>query len=283
MKSSEGWGPARAAPAVATALVVGLSACTTSNLAAPSREPPAAAANDQLVTVERGDLESVAVVSGTVEATPEFIVSIGVPGTLALNSELSGDLAPGMVLGQVGDHDLTVEHRSIITEWLAPEGQFLAPNAPLALAKYSGYGIAITVPPDQLYRIYEAPVSARANIESGPGGVECSLAPVEASSEEGGVSPNLPVICLLPMDAELVAGLPAQVGLATGQVQDGLLIPLSAVLGSADWGKVSLADDTGGSRTVDVELGVSDGVNIEVLSGLREGDRVLARAPGLHQ
>ena len=282
-KTTSGRPAARKVAVVSAALVLFVSACSNAGDADAPNEVVVGASDRELVVVERGDLESVVVVSGTVSANPEFVMSVDVSGILILGSGVDGDLAPGKVLGQIGGQDLTVKHHSFIKEWLVQDGQFTAPNSPIALAKYAGYGVALSVPASQMYRIYETPTSARANIESGPGGVGCSLVPAKAAEDTGSESVNLPALCLLPMDAKLIEGLPAQVGLATGKVHGGLMIPVSSVLGSADRGRVSKLDKNGDSRIVEVELGVSDGVNIEVLSGLSEGDRVLGRAPKLYQ
>jgi hypothetical protein len=134
-----------------------------------------------------------------------------------------------------------------------------------------------------LYRIYGAmPVVAKANINGGPSGVTCTL----VATSDGDTAPALPddgyrpSLCLLPLDVDVVAALPAKVGLPTASKQGVLALPVSAVSGSADRGEVSVVQGSK-TRRVKVELGISDGAYVEIVSGLDAGETVLARAPGL--
>lgn len=260
-----------------------VTACT--NEGSPPRSPSTeGSALDRSVVVRRGTLESIVVVPGRVVANPTFPLSVDAAGTLTRTRGLGNGVEAGQALGEIGEKSITAEHQVHIQKWLVEEGQYVVAHSPVVLVQYSGFGISATVPPDQLHRIYASPASARANVESGPGGVNCSLVPgriLEEADGESSAGNNLPVLCLLPPDADVVDGLPAQVGLAAGRVEDALLLPMSAVLGSAQRGQVALLDAQGDPSTVEVELGISDGVNIQIVSGLEEGDRVASRAPKL--
>jgi len=84
-------------------------------------------------------------------------------------------------------------------------------------------------------------------------------------------------------EAELRAGYSANADLIIREKQDVVVIPERLVRfeddGAATW--VEVPGDTPGSepRRVDIATGLSDGLNIEVVSGLSEGDRVVQRPP----
>ena len=90
------------------------------------------------------------------------------------------------------------------------------------------------------------------------------------------------MLCLLPTSDGVVTGLPGIIGITTGAVHDVLVLPTNAVAGSANHGLVSLVD-AAGTREVAVGLGLSDGVSVEITSGVSEGDLVLPYGPGLRQ
>jgi len=84
-------------------------------------------------------------------------------------------------------------------------------------------------------------------------------------------------------EAVLRAGYSANADLIIREKKEILLIPERLVHfegdGAVTW--VELPGDTPGAepRRVDVEVGLSDGLNVEVVSGLNEGDRVVQRPP----
>ncbi|AOS64307.1 efflux RND transporter periplasmic adaptor subunit [Actinoalloteichus hymeniacidonis] len=88
----------------------------------------------------------------------------------------------------------------------------------------------------------------------------------------------LQVVCTVPDDVRLINGAAATLELVSEQVTDALVVPVEAVAGAQGRGRVDVLNADGERQTVDVELGLSDGEVIEVLSGL-EGDETLA-VPG---
>ena len=72
-------------------------------------------------------------------------------------------------------------------------------------------------------------------------------------------------------DARLMPGMKATVVIDAGHVENGLLIPLSAL--TAGRVKVKQGDGTIIERTV--ETGKTDGTNVQITAGLSEGDEVV--------
>lgn len=62
---------------------------------------------------------------------------------------------------------------------------------------------------------------------------------------------------------------------------DVLILPLSVIAGRQGTGLVTVITPNGERVETKVTLGVTDGANIEILSGLEEGDVVSATPPNL--
>jgi hypothetical protein len=101
--------------------------------------------------------------------------------------------------------------------------------------------------------------------------------PGTVPASEGG----LELICLIPPGLTVFAGMPAVMAVVTASASDVVLLPVEAVAGSSQHGRVWLVDAHGAARLQDVQLGISDGIRIEIRSGVREGDSVLVPAPDL--
>ena len=85
----------------------------------------------------------------------------------------------------------------------------------------------------------------------------------------------------MPGDQVVFAGLPATMDLALGQVDDALVVPVTAVQGGAGTGNVWVdAGDGAEPEERPVELGVNDGTMVEVVSGLEEGESIRQFVPG---
>ena len=157
---------------------------------------------------------------------------------------------------------------------------------PVLTLSYDGFGVTGAVPVEEAFRLAADPAIARVQFAAGPGTAGCTPVPlIDATPVQEDASrarPNLQVLCLLESSAGIVAGLPAVLGLTTGTVEDVLVLPLTAVAGSAVNGQVVrvLADR---SENVEVGLGLSDGIFVEITSGLADGDLVLPFGPSLRQ
>lgn len=287
---------------VATALTVStvLMAVACASVPKPSEQPHDTGSGiPATVTVTRQDLTSVLVTSGTVIASPSYLLPAPAEGEIAFQ------IAPGSVgseetpVARVGEETMTLGFPARLEEFLVADGDTVAKHLPVAHARYAGFGISLHVAPDQLYRLYTAPTAATALIDSGPAAVECALVPsttasasttadmplAENSSPSNAPtgSARVPALCLLPLETEAVAGLGAKVGLTAGRTEDALVIPVSSVTGAVQQGRVSRLETNGEISTVDVRLGMSDGVNVEITEGLTEGDRVLVSPPRFTQ
>ncbi len=80
--------------------------------------------------------------------------------------------------------------------------------------------------------------------------------------------------------ATLRAGYSANADIIIHKKTNSLLIPERVVSFRDGNAFVYIADGDGGSKEIEIVTGISDAINIEVVSGLNEGDRVLERQAG---
>ncbi|XNZ00135.1 efflux RND transporter periplasmic adaptor subunit [Micrococcus luteus] len=262
-----------------------LSGCTSAP--DPASESPTAPAAAQTITVERGDLTSVLVVTGTLVDRPEYALAAPEAGTIALGNTSPDEpvKADGPPVVRVGNVPLSTPHDGLVADLPAPEGTRVGRGATAAVIRHGGLAVQLQVPAEQAYRVATAPTSAKTTIEGGPGGLDCALAaPVAAPEDTGqdstGSAAPYSALCLLPLDTEAVPGLPARVGLQLETREDVLTLPLSAVSGRQGSGEVAVLSADGTVERRPVGLGVSDGTLIEITEGLAEGDEVTVAAPG---
>ena len=88
------------------------------------------------------------------------------------------------------------------------------------------------------------------------------------------------VRCAVPADVRVFAGLVADLTIAGGIAENVLTVPMTAVQGAADTGIVFLVLADGTREERPVTLGLNDGINVEIVDGLTEGEMVLQFVPG---
>ncbi|WP_175414172.1 hypothetical protein [Agrococcus sp. SGAir0287] len=140
------------------------------------------------------------------------------------------------------------------------------------------------------YRLTTQPTEAQVQIPGGPAPFTCTglqvLQPSTGASSGApggdgatGVS-TATARCQVPAEVRVFSGLAADVTIGGGVAEGVLTLPTTAVLGSADTGRVVRMGADGTQEEVQVELGLTDGQTIEIRGGLAEGDQVLQFVPG---
>ena len=69
----------------------------------------------------------------------------------------------------------------------------------------------------------------------------------------------------------------ANLTIVVGETEDALLVPTLAIQQSDDGNVVILQDASGSTVVTPVQVGLSNGVYVEILRGLVEGDQVLVQ------
>ena len=184
----------------------------------------------------------------------------------------------------------TVSGLAVIRDQVVSVGDAVAQVAPPTFHVTGQLGA------EQLYRLVSRPTEGTVAIAGGPapfactglvigGGASGADAPTgdEAGTDVGGTgtgSTGQAVICAVPADATVFAGLAARLTVPAGVATDVLTVPLTAVEGAAGKGIVRVVGDDGEHEEREIGLGIADGTTVEVTSGLEEGDEVLEFVPG---
>ena len=157
------------------------------------------------------------------------------------------------------------------------------------------YSVSGTLSPEQQYRLISQPTEASIAITNGPAPFTCTglrittpLAGADADGAAGGgdtgTTPTggtgTTVSCSIPPEVTVFPGLAAQITIAGGKAENVLVVPTTAVKGSAETGVVWFVLPDGTTEERPVTLGMNDGTSVEVVEGLAEGDLINQFVPG---
>lgn len=252
--------------------------------AVASAEQPFAQIENPVIPVERGSVVNELTLTGSISRDDDYAIKSGVDGTVtAVGVAAGASVIAGQVLYTVRQESprrvlqITAAETGTITELALVAGQTATIGAEVATLSPQRFHVLSTVEPVQLYRLINAPAEATVTITGGPAPFSCTGLTTQVS-DDGTTS----VRCAIPADQVVFPGLPAELTVAVGSVDDALVIPTTAVKGGAGSGMVWI--DTGdGSEAVEqkVTLGLTDGAMVEVLDGLAEGDLIRQFVPGI--
>jgi hypothetical protein len=154
----------------------------------------------------------------------------------------------------------------------------------------AGWLLEAPAAPDELaYRLLDPPLAVKALIKGGPSGFTCEWAGlgqagvggVYAGDSASDLSPEATGVtmrCKIPPDVRVVAGLRGTMVLQMAKPATVQALPVTAVVGTAGQGQVVIVHEDGSTEVRNVELGVSDVFNIQVVSGLA-ADEIVLRNP----
>jgi macrolide-specific efflux system membrane fusion protein len=168
------------------------------------------------------------------------------------------------------------------------------------------FSISGALAPEQRYRLVSQPADASITISGGPAPFTCTglriTTPLPGSDSggigsDGGVTSGGPAsagaagssadggsattaTCPVPGDVTVFPGLAAEMTIAGGKAENAVVVPTTAVRGAALTGVVWVSRADGGTEERAVGLGLTDGEQVEITSGLAEGDTILQFAPG---
>jgi multidrug efflux pump subunit AcrA (membrane-fusion protein) len=184
---------------------------------------------------------------------------------------------------QVGSKDavITAPHAGIIAAKRVDVGDLATPGRPLlALETTEGFCVDVSVPENDITHVESGkPVTVRVPaLQSGPlQGNVCTIVPSADPQSRSFV-----VKITLPKVRNLTSGLFARVEIPTGHAEK-LFIPRGAVVERGQLTGIYLVDGENQARFRLVRLGRVSGEQVEVLSGMEEGDRfIVAPTPMLN-
>lgn len=167
------------------------------------------------------------------------------------------------------------------------KGQLVEVGDPVGQIAPPSFSVSGTLEPDQLYRLLNQPTEATVTVTGGPAPFACtnlkittSLAGEEPAADGSAAASGTSVTCSVPAEVKVFNGLQAQMSIPGGVAENVLVVPVTSVEGIAEAGNVYIASEDGTTEVRPVVLGLNDGVNVQVVSGVAEGEMVMQFVPG---
>jgi multidrug efflux pump subunit AcrA (membrane-fusion protein) len=170
-------------------------------------------------------------------------------------------------------------------------GQVVAVGDAVGQVAPPSFSVTGTLSPEQQYRLLNQPTEATVAVTGGPAPFTCTGltistavagAPADPNGDASGGSPasGTTVRCAVPAEVKVFGGLSAELTISGGVADKVLIVPLTAVEGSAGTGTVYMQKGDGSTEKHAVGLGLTDGSNVEIRTGLKAGDKILQFVPG---
>lgn len=227
-----------------------------------------------------------ATLAGTVTkllVTPGQAVAVGTP-ILTLRAETPNADGTAIV---VKNATVTSTAAGTLSSFPALVGQMFAVGDAVGQVAPPTFSVSGTLPAEQLYRLLNQPTEAQVTITGGPAPFACTgltiTSPLAgaAPSDDGSTPASGPSVhCNVPPEVTVFPGLSANLVIAGGTAENVLVVPTTAVEGTAGTGNVYAVLPDGSNEKRPVTLGLNDGLNVQVLTGLAEGDTILQFVPG---
>lgn len=256
---------------------------------------PTGAVTDPRVAVSTGSVHDSISITGTVNADSAVNAKSSVNGEIVQvlvhrNQVVKKGAALYRVKGQlagstsIGSYVVNSPVAGTVASLAVQRGQFVSIGQAVASVAPSTFNVSGTLDPAAQYRLLDKPSDATVQIAGGPAPFTCTgltiSTPLAGADDQSGQTPTTTVRCKVPADVTVFSGLSAKITIAGGQADNVLLLPITAVDGTSGNGNVYLVQPDGSTVKTPVTLGVTDGTNVEVTSGVKEGDQVLEFVPG---
>jgi membrane fusion protein, macrolide-specific efflux system len=262
----------------------------------PDTDQPTGEIVEPQVPVTIGTILNDVTVSGTVAADSPVPIKANLTGTVReIFVENGRGVAPGdpilSLRSETPNPDGTISYDTevvyasatgAVVGFSALVGQAFSIGDDVGKVQPYTFSVSGSLAPEQQYRLLSRPTEALVTITGGPAPFTCTgltiTTPTSAQGETGTTGPV--VQCSVPAEVRVFAGLAAQMVVAGGVAENVLIVPITAVEGTAETGNVYFVLPDGSTETRPVVLGLNDGINVEVKEGLTEGDLILQFIPG---
>lgn len=233
----------------------------------------------------RATIRSVIVLQGAIVPVTHVDVRAPAAGSvIKVVVAVSTEVAAGQVIVQLKAGRTTIDVPSpddgVIVEIPVTVGEDVARGELLATLAPRRFMVEAVVDPALLYRLYQPPIEISAQIDRGPAAFACPFGSLGARDVSGDpLAAPVYLTCSVPPSIRAFAGVRVKVVVTTGIAEHALLVPVQAVEGSADRGVVWVVESNGMAQARQVRLGLTDGVRVQILSGLTDSERILEFPP----
>lgn len=186
---------------------------------------------------------------------------------------------------------ITAGAAGVLSSFTLLVGQQIAIGDTVGQVAPTVFNVTASLAPEQMYRLLNKPTEAQVTVTGGPAPFACTgltiTTPLPGAGgdgagegDPGAGGSGATVWCRVPAEVTVFPGLVADVVIAGGIAENVLTIPMTAVQGAAESGIVYVIGDDGATEERPVTLGINDGINVEVVEGLDEGEMILQFVPG---
>lgn len=234
------------------------------------------------MSVVRGTITPTVSAQTTIAPAVPFIIASPENGEFHTKIETEEKITAGQVIGMVNGKELKSPVDGTITS-IAPSGESVPADYPVVTIQYTGFALNIEAE-NFLSTLPEyADLKAKFQVYDGVGPTEviAVVSPAAEGDAFTGIVQQEGVQCLIAQNVNVKSGQSATVVITAETRKDVLMLPLSVIAGRQDTGTVTVVTPDGKGVQTKVTLGATDGANIEILSGLEEGDIVSATPPNL--
>jgi len=300
--------------AVIAAALVAL-ALKGADLDPPDALQPTGEITEAVIAVEKGSVTNAVTVPASVVSDPPVEIKATADGVVAeiqvddtkvgkdvrvlwIKSEKPVDPVVE-VDEEIGDEAVTEKEPEVTwTSVLAPisgtvdvtalKDQAVAVGEVLGTVSPGTLSVSGTLTADQQYRLVGAKGSAEVTLKGGPAPFTCTgltigeaPAGTAGGEAEGGTETATGAVrCSIPPKVKAFSGLGAEIEITNGDAKDVVVVPISAVLGTSQTGKVwTVAEEGAAPEPREVTLGLTDGLQVEVTKGLKAGEQILEFTP----
>ncbi|MFC4630824.1 secretion protein HlyD [Promicromonospora alba] len=302
---------------IAAALVV--LALKGAELDPPDALQPTGEITDSVIAVEKGSVTNAVTVPGSVVTDPPVEIKATADGVIAEievdDKKVDKDtrvlwikseevVEPVVEVDEeTGEETITEQEPKVTwTSILAPvtgtvdisvlKDQAVTVGETIGAVSPGTLSVSGTLTADQQYRLVGATGTAEVTLKGGPAPFTCTGLTIgeaagggatggeELVMEEGAESATGSVRCAIPAKIKAFSGLGGEIEITNGNAKDVVVVPISAVLGTSQSGKVwTVAKEGAEPEERKVALGLTDGLQVEITKGLKAGEQILEFTP----
>lgn len=227
--------------------------------------------NIETVKVESGTITPTLSTKTEIKKASNFVVQSNEKGVFKSNVAQNSIVKKGQVIGYVGNTEIKTPVDAVVVN--VCDNVDVPKNYPLFELSYTGFSLDVKAT-DFLQTVTNCDnLKAKFQVQDGIGPED--ILAVVLSSDDPSV-----LQCLISHDSSVRLGQFATVVITDVSKENVMMLPLSVVAGRLKNGTVTRIVD-GKMENVKVELGVTDGAYIEILSGLNVSDEIYTLAPNL--
>jgi len=167
----------------------------------------------------------------------------------------------------------------VITEVDVVLGQHTRPGKTMFVLSPDQFDVIAPVGPSLLPKFFSPPLEIQGTIDEGPPPFECPFVSIGDNLETSGAQTILTqdsdFRCSVPVSVTVFPGIHVRLAVTTAEADGAVILPRDVIQIQGQEGTVWVVEKGRAPAKRTVRLGISQGSMIQVISGLKAGERVL--------